>query len=80
MVPGATDWPEQSALAHQQGLEKVNIYLAAGENDEYIPFKATQEFYSKLTMSNKSMVSYKSGHSLPIDYVAPLITWFKENL
>lgn len=72
--------PGYGPLDNQAELSNTNAYVVAAENDEYLPFDESQWFFKNLIMTNKTFVSYSSGHSLPVDYVNPLVEWLIDNL
>lgn len=72
--------PEYGPVKNQANLEKANVYVVAAENDEYIPLSESQWLYDNLNMGNKKFVTYPGGHSLPVDYVNPLVEWLTGNL
>lgn len=82
MVPanGRKDDDEYAPYNNQKNLKKMRIYINAAENDEYIPLENQQWFKDKLNAKSVEMATYKSGHSLPIEYVSPTAAWIEKNL
>jgi len=80
LVAGGGSRPGYSAIQNQNGLLEANVYMIAAKNDEYIPFPTSEDFFAGLEMKNKTLITYESGHDLPLDYVKPLVEWLRENL
>lgn len=79
--PPCKDTDDQYApYNNQSNLKNVPWLMVAAEKDEYMPFKESKWLYKKLTITNKKFLSYKSGHSLPMDYVPHAVAWFKKYL
>ncbi len=82
MVPsnGREENDTYSPFNNQKNLSTADLLLIAAEDDEYIPFDDTKWLYGELSSKSKKLLSYKSGHSLPIDYVKPAVKWVKKKL
>lgn len=83
---GYVEGPEYGPVQNQSGLENCNAIVVASESDQLIPLSESEWMYNNLNMKNKTFVKYAGdpqypeGHSLPNEYVAPLIEWLKVNL
>ena len=54
--------------------------MIVAEEDEYIPFADSQWLFEQLPMMDKQLLSYQSGHGLPLDYVPAASAWIKSRL
>lgn len=59
--------------------ERAVLQLSA-EQDEYINFDDAKWLFSQIPVKNKIFHSFKSGHSLPIDYVSIAADWLSGEL
>ena len=75
------DRNEDDAYAPRHNLSNLTslpILLIAAQEDEYIPFEDSEWLYAQLPTVDKQLLSYRSGHSLPVDYVPAAVAWFKK--
>jgi esterase/lipase len=63
-----------------KNLTRQSLLTIAAQQDEHIPFEASEWLYAQLPMTDKRFLSYPSGHSLPPDYVPQAVAWFKKRL
>ena len=61
-------------------FENVPMLLITGEEDEHVSFEDSKWLYDQLPMTDKQLISYKSGHSLPVDYIAEVAGWVQQRL
>jgi dienelactone hydrolase len=61
-------------------LGSVAILQINAEQDEYIASEEWRWLFSNTSVSDKSLLTYPSGHSLPLDYVRPAALWLKDRL
>ena len=61
-------------------LRNVSILQISAEQDEYIPSEESNWLYSNIPVPDKTLITYPSGHSLPVDYAQPTSDWLKARL
>lgn len=71
---------EYAPYKNQSNLKNVAVLMVSATKDEYIQISDSKWLFGQLQMPTKKMLSYDSGHSLPIDYVEPAADWLLEHL
>jgi dienelactone hydrolase len=61
-------------------LGKVSILQINAQQDEYIPSEEWNWLFRNTPISDKTLLAFPSGHSLPLDYVQPAAEWLKARL
>jgi dienelactone hydrolase len=84
MVPGIMYSNKSEFAPHRhinafESNEEMSLIQISATSDEYVLFEDAQKFMLDIPLKNKTFLSADSGHSLPIDYIDPLIDWFELN-
>lgn len=61
-------------------LRCTALLQISAEHDEYIDFEEAKWLFAQIPVAGKRFLSFKSGHSLPIEYVSPAAGWIRTNL
>lgn len=61
-------------------LGNLSILQISAEQDEYIPSEEWRWLHANTAVPDKTLLTYPSGHSLPVDYVEPASAWLKARL
>jgi len=61
-------------------LGTLSLLQISAEQDEYIPREEWNWLFTHTPVPDKTLLSYPSGHSLPVDYVEPASNWLKARL
>ncbi|MBN1983863.1 MAG: alpha/beta fold hydrolase [Chitinivibrionales bacterium] len=77
--PFREDDDEYAPKNNCSNLTEVPILMISGESDEYFSLEDSRWLYEQIPGTKKRMITYPSGHSLPIEYVAQALDWFVQN-
>jgi dienelactone hydrolase len=61
-------------------LKNLSILQVSAEEDEYVPFAEAKWLFEQIPLTRKRFLSFKSGHSLPADYVPEAVAWIHSQL
>ena len=59
--------------------QKSPLALLMGNDDFFIPVQEAREFYEKISLDDKSLKFYNSGHELPGEYIDDVIDWLEQH-
>ncbi len=59
--------------------QKSPLAMLMGKTDFFIPEEEARAFYNKLSIDDKKLKFYESGHELPKDYVEDVINWLTQH-
>ncbi|WP_375324270.1 alpha/beta hydrolase family protein [Flagellimonas sp. GZD32] len=57
--------------------QKAPVAMLMGNSDFFIPENEANTFYNNLTLENKKLKFYDSGHELPNSYMEDVLQWIK---
>jgi predicted peptidase len=81
VLPNGRDkYDAYEPLRHQERLKDTSVLVVFATDDEYFPYDNSVWMYEQLTMTDKKMLSFQSGHSLPAEYVKPVFSWLRDRL
>lgn len=77
-VPGVNR-AESRYYSAFNNIDNLDINLAllqiSAENDEYVNFEEAMWLFNTVPLVNKLLLPFKSGHSLPHDYIPQAVDW-----
>lgn len=50
-----------------------------GKTDFFIPIDEAKTFFEMISLEEKELKTYESGHQLPSEYINDVISWIKLN-
>jgi esterase/lipase len=70
-----------STFNNIDNLDKnISLLHINAENDEYVNFEESIWLFNTIPLVDKKIVSFKSGHSLPYEYVPKAVEWIVSRL
>lgn len=59
--------------------QKSPIVMLMGKTDFFITMDEAREFYKRISIDDKKLKFYESGHELPTNYISDVISWITQH-